>query len=144
MSICLKERGEFEDFGAGSPGTLTTSAVCGIYCIPFACQLKGVLARLGAAGGTQATIVDVQKNGSSIFSGGTKINFAASSTTPTYGALTTNPTQFAKGDVVKIVVTQVGSTPAPADLALALNIQRLRGVYVVGGMVTDTLGLENE
>jgi hypothetical protein len=141
--IGLKSRYEFEDFSAGCPGTLTTSSLCGIYVVPFACQLKGVLARLGTAGGTQATIVDIQKNGSSIFSGATKVNFAASSQTPTYGALSVNPTTFVKGDILKIAVTQVGSTPGPADLALGINLQRLRGSFV-SAMVIDGVGPEAE
>ena len=142
--IRLNERNEFEVPDAGSAGTLTTSTICDCFVAPFPCLLKGVLGRLGTAGGTQATIVDIQKNGSSIFSGATKVNFAASSQTPTYGALTANPTQFVKGDIIKITVTQVGSATAPADLALALNLQRQRGTDNIGTMATDSLGTEAE
>ena len=137
--IRLNERNEFEVPDAGSAGTLTTSTICDCFVAPFPCLLKGVLGRLGTAGGTQATIVDIQKNGSSIFSGATKVNFAASSQTPTYGALTANPTQFVKGDIVKVVITQVGSTPAPVDLGLALNFARLRGGSIPSGMLTDSI-----
>ena len=139
MAIRLNERSEFEIPDAGSVGTLTTSTACDCFLVPFPVVLKGVLARLGTAGGTQATIVDIQKNGTSIFSGATKVNFAASSTTPTYGARTTDPPLFAKGDIVKVVITQVGSGPAPADLGLALNFSRLRGGSVPSGMLTDSI-----
>jgi hypothetical protein len=54
------------------------------------------------------------------------------------------PTTFVKGDLVKVVVTQVGSGAAPADLGLALNFQRFKGSAPVGVMVTDSLGLEAE
>lgn len=149
MSIRLKERAEFEDTDMGVVGTLTTGSLAGIQMIPFPLQLKGVLARLGTAGGTQATIVDLQKSSqggafASIFSGATKINFATSSQTPTYGALTTNPTVFAKGDLLKAVVTQVGSVPAPADLGLAINLQRFKGSGVAAAQNNDSLGPEAE
>jgi len=90
MSVKLKGRAEFEDFAAGCAGTLTTSSLCGIELVPFPCELKGIMARLGTAGGTQATIVDILKNGTTIFASG-KVNFATSSATPTYGPLTPPP-----------------------------------------------------
>ena len=163
MSIDVQHRNEFEDTDVGCAGTLTTSSNCGIELIPFNVQLKGVMARLGTAGGTQATIVDLQLSHAggafaSIFSGATKINFATSSQTPTYGALTNNPPTFVKGDILKVVVTQVGSTPAPADLALALLFARTSqlaqenpslppatGLQAIGtGTLTDTFGAWNE
>jgi hypothetical protein len=149
MSIKLKNRAEFEDTDAGVAGTVATTSIAGIEMIAFPCILKGMLARLGTAGGTQATIVDIQKSAqggafTSIFSGATKINFATSSQTPTYGALTTNPTTFLKGDLVKIVVTQAGSVPAPADLGVALNFQRFKGSGVSATTQTDTVGADAE
>jgi hypothetical protein len=149
MSIRLKERAEFEDFAAGVVGTVATTSLCGIEMIPFPVLLKGILARLGTAGGTQATIVDIQKSSqggafASIFSGATKINFASGSQTPTYGALTASPTVFAKGDILKFVVTQVGSAPAPADLAIAINLQRFKGSGVSASTQSDTVGAEAE
>ena len=144
MSVGIKERGEFELLDIGCAGTLTTSSLCGICLIPFSCQLKSVIARLGTAGGTQATIVDVLKNGVSIFNPATKINFAAKSATPTYGAFTATTIPFAKGDILKAVVTQVGSANAPADLGLAVVVQRGRACYVYGSPATDTIGYEAE
>jgi len=120
MSIKVKNRCEFEDFAAGCPGTLTTGSLCGIYVVPFPCQLKGVLAALGTAG--TACTVDILKNGTTIFASG-KIAFG-STTTPTYGTLTNNPTTFVKGDIVKVTCSTI--TGSPADLGLALNFQRTK------------------
>lgn len=141
--IGLAQRSETEDLAGGVVGTLTAASVGGIWVAPGPLLIKGILARLGTAGGTQATIVDVLKNGVTIFASG-KINFATSSTTPTYGPLTVNPTLLAKGDILKVTVTQVGSAPAPADLALAILFSRTHGGRMPGQMVTDGFGLDNE
>jgi hypothetical protein len=135
--IGMKETGEFPILN-GVSGNLTTSSVSGPYLNPFGdvLALKGVIARLGTAGGTQATIVDILKNGTTIFASG-KINFATSSTTPTYGPLTTNPTTFAKGDELKVTVTQVGSGAAPADLAFGLLFCKPAGTKYPAAMITD-------
>jgi hypothetical protein len=141
--IGLAQRSETEDLAGGVVGTLTGSSVGGIWVATGPLLIKGILARLGTAGATQATIVDVLKNGTTIFASG-KVNFAASSATPTYGPLTVNPTLLAKGDILKVIVTQVGSAPAPVDLALAILFVRAHGGRLPGQMITDGFGLDNE
>src|SRR5882757_5314174 len=98
MSIRLKNRAEFEDLQCGQAGVTTAVAITA-FVIPFACVLKGILARAGTAGTTGTSNTDIRKNGTSIFvSGATAIQFASGSTTPTYGAMgATNPPTFVKG-----------------------------------------------
>jgi hypothetical protein len=141
--IGLAQRSETEDLAGGVAGTLTAASVGGIWVATGPLLVKGILARLGTASGTQATIVDVLKNGVTIFASG-KVNFATSSATPTYGPLTLNPTPLAKGDILKVIVTQVGSAPAPVDLALAILFSRTHGGRMPGQMITDGFGQDNE
>ena len=142
MAIKLKERAEFEDLQCGQPGNMTAATIT-VFMIPFACVLKGILARVRTAGTTGTANVDIRKNGTSIFSSGaTAIQFASGSTTPTYGAMgATNPASFVKGDIMSVVVTAVNTTPA-VDLALAVCLQKQAGSGIVGAMLTDTLGPE--
>lgn len=140
--IGVKELGEYV-YNPSVAGTLTTSSASApiVIAINRTYALKGVIARLNTAGGTQATVVDILKSSAggafaSIFSS-VKINFATSSQTPTYGPFTTNPTTFVKGDVIKITVTQVGSGPAPVDLAVALLLCSAGGTKYPAATITD-------
>ncbi len=144
MSIRIKERGEFEDFDCGFAGTASTGAKV-TKLVPFACQLKGIIARVRTAGTTGTMNIDIQKNGTSVFSSGaTAIQFASAATTPTYGAFAAaNPAQFVKGDIITINITVVHTTPA-TDLAIAINLQRQRNTDNNGATETDTLGTEAE
>jgi hypothetical protein len=141
--ISFSKRNETEDLAGGVIGTLTAASVGGIWVATGPLLIKAILARLGTAGGTQATIVDVLKNGVTIFTSG-KINFATNSAIPTYGPLTLNPTALAKGDILKVIVTQVGSAPAPVDLALAILFSRTHGGKIPSAMIADGFGLDNE
>lgn len=138
----LKNTGEFEDLQCGQAGVTTAVAIT-CFVIPFACQLKGILARAGTAGTTGTSNTDIRKNGTSIFaSGAAAIQFASGSTTPTYGALAAStPPTFAKGDVVTIVNTVLHTTPIQ-NLALAVCFQKLSASGQVGAMLTDSLGPE--
>jgi hypothetical protein len=143
MSIRLKNRAEFEDFQCGQPGTMSATTIT-VYVIPFACILKGILARAGTAGTTGTSNTDIRKNGTSIFaSGAAAIQFATTSTTPTYGAIAAaNPPSFVKGDVVTIVNTVVHTTPIQ-NLAIAINYQKQQASGVVGAIILDSLGPES-
>lgn len=128
---------EFSMPGAASTGLKIAKL------IPYACQLKAIYAKSRVAGTTATQTVDVLKNGTTIFSGGTLINQATGVTSSTYGALTANPTQFVKGDQVSLNVATVNTTPA-TDWVVILTFQRLRGSGPVGAMLTDTIGPEAE
>lgn len=94
--------------------------------VPFAGTIRGIIARLDtapSAGGTQVT--DIKLNGTTIFSGATKINFASGSKSPTYGAFTVNPTVVAKGDVLTVHTPTAGATVGK-NLAIQVCIRRNR------------------
>lgn len=149
MGIRLKEHAESESFDVGLAGAITAITLPTCILAPFALVLKGIYAFLNTAGGTQATIVDVQKAAAggaftSIFSGATKINFATSSQTPTYGPLTNPLVTFNKGDMLRFVVTQVGSAPAPTDLGLAVLLQRPKYSGVAAATQFGTVDINSE
>lgn len=139
--IKLRHLGEFT-LKLGLPGAASTGLKL-VELIPFACQLKAIYAKSRVAGTTATQTVDVFRNGTTIFSGATLINQATGVTANTYGALTTNPTVFAKGDQVSISVATVNTTPA-TDWVVILTFQRLRGTGPVGAMQGDTVGVEAE
>lgn len=139
--IKQKNVGEFT-LKFGLPGNASTGLKL-VELIPYACQLKAIYAKSRTAGTTGTQTVDVFKNGTTIFSGATLINQATTATVNTYGALTTNPTQFAKGDQVSISVATVNTTPA-VDWTVILTFQRLKGTGAVSAMLGDTVGPEAE
>jgi hypothetical protein len=111
------------------------------FLIPFACTLKALYAKLGTAGTTGTQVNDIHKNGTSIFSGAVKVDFATTVTAATYGALTTDPTTFAKGDVITVDVDSVHSTPGE-NLNLLLVFSRKQSPPAA--METDTIGNDAE
>jgi hypothetical protein len=107
----------------------------------------GVMGTDGTGAPTQDVIADIKKNGTSIFSGAGKINWAhagqlGTANTPTqasaYGALTTNPTLVNKGDFLRLDITQIlnGTAPTqPTDLTVFVVIERSRGASPVSAML---------
>lgn len=128
----------------GVPGTQSATADKQVFVVPFACQLKAIFAKLGTAGVTGSQIIDVNKNGVTIFSNATKLTFATAVQACTYGPFTADPTQFAKGDIITVDVDQIHTTPAK-NLALVLVLQRTnRAVGRVTATQTDSIGLDAE
>lgn len=91
--------------------------------VPRAFSATGEVASCGTAPTGAALIFDVEKNGTTIYT--TKPQIAAGATTLTAGTLKTDGTEdFAAGDVLTFLVTQVGST-IPGQKALFT----LKGLY---------------
>ena len=127
------------------PGVQVATAGKRVFVVPFACQLKALYLKLGTAGTTGNQDVDINKNGTSIISSANKIRFASGAQDPTAASLTfsTDPTVFAKGDIITLDVDALNTTPA-ANLACLLVLQRLRGTGPVGATIIDGLGLDSE
>jgi hypothetical protein len=104
------------------------------FIVPYNGYIKAIYAVFGVMGTdgtgspTQDVIVDLKKNGTSIFSGATKLNFShalqvgtanTSIAADNYGAMTANPTKVSKGDFIRMDITQIlnGTSPTqPTDL----------------------------
>jgi hypothetical protein len=122
----------------GVPATQSAAVNKQVFIAPFACQLKAIFAKLGSAGTTGSQIVDVNKNGTTIFSNATKLTFATGVQACTYGPQTANPTQFAKGDIISVDVDQIHTTPA-VNLALLLVLERVNSGAKVSATITDAI-----
>lgn len=125
-------------------GTKVTAAagVVDTYTAPFAGSISaftaafGVMGTDGTGSPTQDLQVDIQINGTSIFTAAanaivwahaTQLGTANTPTQPTsYGTLTTNPPTFNRGDEIEIVILQLlnGTSPTqPKDLTVWLGLQ---------------------
>lgn len=107
-------------------GTQSTGTNKDIFIAPFDGYIVGIVGLLGAAGTTGTQISDVLIEGTTIFSGATRINFASGSRTATYGTLSTVPPLFSYGDVLRLDVTQIHTTAA-SNLQVLLAIRRRTG-----------------
>lgn len=102
----------------GVPGTLTTQNGKSRFYLPWAAVLVAVTASVNTAPTGASVIVDVNKNGTTVFT--TQSNRPTIAASGFYSGLVTNPdvTSFAAGDYCTIDVDQIGSTVAGADLTV--------------------------
>ena len=139
--IDVKHHGE-DVFVLRKVGSAAVANKVDFFSSPWAGFIKAVYAVFGVMGTdgtgspTQDVIADIKKNGTSIFSGAGKLNWThanqvGTANTPsaasTYGALTTNPTAVAKGDLIQLDITQIlnGTTPTqPTDLTVYVVLTR--------------------
>lgn len=127
------------------------------FIAPFAGKIKAIYAVFGLMGTdgtgspTQDVIVDIMKNGTTIFSGAGKLSWAhagqlGTANTPTpatsYAALTTNPPSVAKGDKIRVDTTQLlnGTGPTqPSDLMVYITLERSRGQSPTSATLTGQI-----
>lgn len=106
-------------------GTLTAGAGTHRYPVKGGTfQIQTIAAMVGTAPTGASVIVDVNKNGSTIY--GTQSNrptIAVSTNSATVGAHTA--TTVTDGDYITIDIDQIGSTVAGADLVVVVRMQRI-------------------
>lgn len=122
-------------------GTLDPAAGAFLYPVPFPAELISVHAKVGTAPASQSILVDVNKNGTTIYTNQAKrLAIAATATAGVSVAdvalangtnyiYTPAPGQsplatFAAGDTVSVDVDQVGSGTKGANLAVTLTFQK--------------------
>jgi archaellum component FlaG (FlaF/FlaG flagellin family) len=102
-------------------GAVTTSTRQS-FVVPANARIVSIHGNAGQAGsGTGNTVIDVLVNGTSIFSGATKLQLAAAST----GAMTVgafNTRSLRPGDVVTVQVTGVPSTSGHGRVAVSVSL----------------------
>lgn len=126
------------------PSTQTATNDKKTFLVQYPCQLKALYAKLGTAGVTGNQINDIHKNGTTIFTGATKLTFATTAVAATYDTFAVDPVQFVKGDVITLDVDSIHSGTAAENLNVILILQRLRGTGPVGATITDGIGLDAE
>lgn len=121
----------YKDVGAGGAiptftiiGTLVTgTSLAPVLIAPFALTITKAFARVKTAPTGAALIVDVNKNGTSIWNTnqGNRLQIAASASSGSQTSFDT--TSLAEGDYLELDVDQIGSTIAGADLTVELYCQ---------------------
>lgn len=142
------------------PGAAAVANAIDGFVMPFNGVIKAIFASFGVMGTdgtgspTQDVIADIKKNGTSIFSGAAKLNWAHAGqvgtantpTTPSYGALTTNPPSVNKGDFLRLDITQIlnGTSPVqPTDLTVHVVIRKKLGASAPSAMLTGQVDENN-
>ena len=120
----------------GRTGTVTVAAGVTKFRFPFAATILGVSAAVGTAPTGSSLIVDVNKNGTTIFT--TQGNRPAIAAGATYAAEVTNMdvTSFAAGDYLTVDIDQIGSTVAGADLVVFVRYQDATGGTLDAVLIT--------
>lgn len=148
--IRLKNIAELEEsvFVSGPMAVLNdaTSVV-----VPFNGIISAILFRVTTAGVTGTANVDVKVIpaatgvAASIFaSSAAAVQFASGAVTATYGALATpNPVVLAKGDMVRLDVTAIHTTPA-RGLAGYIAFRRRRIGYGQNATEIDTVSTQSD
>lgn len=104
----------------GIPGTLATQVGKSGFYLPYAATMVTCWAGVDTAPTGAAVIVDVNKNGTTVFS--TQSNRPTIAVSTTFSGLVTNmnTTAFAASDKCTVDLDQVGSTVAGADLTVGV------------------------
>jgi hypothetical protein len=101
-------------------GALTVKAGASRYYVEVARNVTTVRAAVGTAPAGAAILVDVNKNGTTIFTGGTgRPSIAAGGNTATG---TPQVTTLAAGDYLTVDVDQIGSTVSGSDLTVQIGL----------------------
>lgn len=103
------------------PGTLTAGS--GVMAVPFpaAVTITGVIMRVGTAPTGAAIVVDVNKNGSTIFTTQGNRPSIAVSTLATAASAIPDIVSFAAGDYLTVDIDTIGSVVAGADLSVQVS-----------------------
>jgi hypothetical protein len=91
--------------------------------VPFAGKISNIYATCSTVGtGNTNSIIDINKNGTTIFSQAPKITISTQSTTVSYSTFTSQPTDVAAGDIISMDIDSVGS--GMANLLVSVVITR--------------------
>lgn len=107
------------------PGTLTTSTGVSRYLFPYSATIIGVSAAVNSAPIGADIIIDVKKNGTTIFT--TQANrpkILAGANATAAEVTNMNVTSISTGDYVTIDINQVGSTNPGSDLTVFVRYQQ--------------------
>lgn len=103
----------------GSPGVQAVKTGQGRYYVVTACTILGALASLGTAPTGATFIIDVLKNGTTIYTGGTnRPTIATSGFVSATTLVAPAVTALAIGDYLTVNVAQIGSSVAGSDLTV--------------------------
>jgi predicted aconitase with swiveling domain len=106
-----------------SVGVLTAAAGKAFVVAPYGGTIKKIAARVGATSAGSSILVDINKNGTTIFT--TQANrptIAAASVVATLAG-TPEVLTFAAGDLLSVDIDQIGSGTAGSNLGVAVLVE---------------------
>jgi hypothetical protein len=104
----------------GQPGNLAPGVGVSRMLFPAAATIVGIVLACDTAPGTQSVIVDVNKNGTTIFTTQANRPKILAAAHATAAIATPDVTAYSLGDYLTIDLDQVGVTPAGADLTIGV------------------------
>lgn len=109
---------------ASAPGTLSVGAGAFKFALPYSARVIAARAAVGTAPTGANLIVDINKNGTTIYT--TQANrptVVAGGTVGTLAIPDTPQAVFIQGDYITVDIDQIGSTVAGADLTVVIQMQ---------------------
>jgi hypothetical protein len=111
-----------QTFAFSRTGALTVAVGTARFPVPFACTIVDVRTAVGTAPTGAALLVDVNKNGTTIFTTqGNRPSIAIGGTSSS--AAVPDVTALAAGDLLTVDVDQIGSTIAGSDLTVVMRVR---------------------
>jgi hypothetical protein len=108
----------------GTEGTLTVRTGKGRFRLPFNATIVGVSAAVDTAPTGSAIVLDVNKNGTTIFTNQANRPTIAANTNAAAEVTNMDITALATGDYLTVDIDQIGSTVAGADLTVFLRYRK--------------------
>lgn len=125
-NVAAGDDNRFKDTAVFSQsGLLVVQSGTGRFRFAYAAALIGVTAAVNTAPTGQAIIIDVNKNGTTIFSTQGNRPQIAASANATSSTATPNVTSIAAGDYLTIDIDQIGSGTGGSDLTVFIEYQRV-------------------
>lgn len=108
----------------GADGALTVRTGATRFRFPWAVTILGVTAAVGTAPTGASLIMDVSKNGTTIFTTQGNRPTIAAGANATASEPTPDVTSMAAGDYLTVDIDQIGSTVAGSDLSVFIRYRR--------------------
>ena len=106
-------------------GNISTGTDKFRYTVPISCAFVSCFATVGTAPATTSILIDINKNGTTIFTTqGSRVTIAASATSG-QNAGTPEVTAFSAGDIISFDVDQIGTGTVGAMTAVTLLLNPL-------------------
>ena len=106
-----------------SVGTLTAAAGKAFVVAPYGGTIKKIAATVGTTSAGSSIIVDINKNGTTIFTTqGNRPTIAAAAVVATLAG-TPNVVTFAAGDLLSVDIDQIGSGTAGSNLGVSVLVE---------------------
>lgn len=121
MGIRVKNLGNYV-MNLVAPGTITAATGKDLAVAPFAGYIVNCYATISDGGtGVTSSVVDIHKNGVTVFKTATKMTFVATTGVCTYSTFFTTALSVSAGDVFQLDVDSIATSPKNLHVSLLLS-----------------------